>query len=530
VTKYFTAWDNFAVDTIGTDVAGWTERGSTGPNSQAPAYGTPCFKKRYLALKSSSSATPMRSALSWDAIDADANRDDVDMVSAFSYDAATVNQLWLYARGVGGAATAPDECYMGIVDKSTGTNNLIIARRNAATTITTIATASLTLASGKNYLVRFRVNGTALKLRVWDAALGRAGEPSTWNLETTDATWSAAGWVGLGMNNAGVADQVAPFNFLAVGTNGDSAVCPRTNAEYSAWLASQEAIRVITARMAFTGYDSSGSPYTATRYAYVSNHGYTSHAQDTPASQHFDNYISAVPTFSREMPAALSGQAVVNFGEMRLRNPAREIDGAAYLLLDGTSGCYASTPDAAANSITGDIEQAFCIEADDYTPASIMVIAAKWDTTGNNRSYLFNIQASGVLAVVTSPDGTLASSITSVSTAAPSFTNGQKYWVKFSVDVDNGAGGNTVRFYTSPDGITYTQLGSSVVNAGRPASSIVPPRPKSARRGNAPREDSSAKTTPPQATKAPPAPPPPLWVLSGFPPHVGPPPHAQAQT
>ena len=239
MSKYFTAWDNFAVDTIGTDVAGWTERGSTGPNSQAPAYGTPCFKKRYLALKSSSSATPMRSALSWDAIDADANRDDVDMVSAFSYDAATVSQLWLYARGVGGAATAPDECYMGIVDKSTGTNNLIIARRNAATTITTIATASLTLASGKNYLIRFRVNGTALKLRVWDAALGRAGEPSTWNLETTDATYSAAGWVGLGMNNAGVADQVAPFNFLAVGTNGDSAVCPRTNAEYTAWLASQ---------------------------------------------------------------------------------------------------------------------------------------------------------------------------------------------------------------------------------------------------------------------------------------------------
>lgn len=466
MSKYFTAWDNFSIDTIGTDVAGWTERGSTGPNSQAPAYGTPCFKKRYLALKSSSSATPMRSALSWDAIDADANRDDVDMVSAFSYDAATVSQLWLYARGVGGAATAPDECYMGIVDKSTGTNNLIIARRNAATTITTIATASLTLAAGKNYFIRFRVNGTALKLRVWDAALGRAGEPSTWNLETTDATWSAAGWVGLGMNNAGVADQVAPFNFLAVGTNGDSAVCPRTNAEYTAWLASQEAIRVITARMAFTGYDSSGSPYTATRYAYVSNHGYTSHAQDTPASQHFDNYISAVPTFSREMPAALSGQAVVNFGEMRLRNPAREIDGAAYLLLDGSSGCYASTPDAAANSITGDIDIRCQVAMDDWTPASQICLVAKFVQTGNQRAWALAVASGGQLLLYSTPDGTNASAVNATSTAATGFTNETKHWVRATLDVNDGGGNRVYRFYTSEDGVTWTQLGSTVTTAG----------------------------------------------------------------
>lgn len=454
MSKYFTAWDNFAVDTIGTNVAGWTERGSTGPNSQAPAYGTPCFKKRYLALKSSSSATPMRSALSWDAIDADANRDDVDMVSAFSYDAATVNQLWLYARGVGGAATAPDECYMGIVDKSTGTNNLIIARRNAATTITTIATASLTLASGKNYFIRFRVNGTALKLRVWDAALGRAGEPTTWNLETTDATWSAAGWVGLGMNNAGVADQVAPFNFLAVGTNGDSAVCPLTNAEYTAWLASQEARRVITARMAFTGYDSSGSPYTATRYAYVSNHGYTSHAQDTPASQHFDNYISAVPTFSREMPAALSGQAVVNFGEMRLRNPAREIDGAAYLLLDGSSGCYASTPDAAVNSITGDIDIRVKVAMDDWTPSVISRFVGKFQVAGQ-QSYFAGILTTGVLFFEFSTDG--STSIAGFSSVATGFADGSAHWIRMTRVSASGV----ITFYTSEDGVTYTQLGTT---------------------------------------------------------------------
>ena len=466
MSKYFTAWDNFAVDTIGTNVAGWTERGSTGPNSQAPAYGTPCFKKRYLALKSSSSATPMRSALSWDAIDADANRDDVDMVSAFSYDAATVNQLWLYARGVGGAATAPDECYMGIVDKSTGTNNLIIARRNAATTITTIATASLTLASGKNYFIRFRVNGTALKLRVWDAALGRAGEPTTWNLETTDATWSAAGWVGLGMNNAGVADQVAPFNFFAVGTNGDSAVCPRTNAEYTAWLANQEALRVITARLAFTGYDSSGSPYTATRYAYISNHGYTSHEQDTPARQHFDNYITAVPTFSREMPAALSGQAVVNFGEMRVKNPARPVAGAAYLLLDGASGCYASTPDAAVNSITGDIDIRCQVAMDDWTPSGQICLVAKFVQTGNQRAWALAVAAGGQLLLYSTPDGTNASLVTGTSTAATGFTNETKHWVRVTLDVNDGGGNRVYRFYTSEDGVTWTQLGSTVTTAG----------------------------------------------------------------
>jgi hypothetical protein len=131
----------------------------------------------------------------------------------------------------------------------------------------------------------------------------------------------------------------------------------------------------------------------------------------------------------------------------------------AALDLPGGSGNYASTPDVAALDITGDIDIRVEITPDDWTPAADMTIAAKWTSTGSQRSYRFNLRASGVLRFSWSPDGGSANQVSSDSTAATGFTNGDRRWVRVTLDVSSG----TTTFYTSEDGENWTQLGAAVV-------------------------------------------------------------------
>lgn len=138
--------------------------------------------------------------------------------------------------------------------------------------------------------------------------------------------------------------------------------------------------------------------------------------------------------------------------------------GDAYVQLPGSSGNYASTPDAASLDITGDIDIAAKIASDDWTPAADSYVIAKYTVTGNQRSYALILTTTGTLALQWSADGT--TSITKNSTAnLAALANGAVKWVRATLDVDNGAAGNTTRFYTSDDGVTWTQLGADVVTA-----------------------------------------------------------------
>ncbi len=133
-----------------------------------------------------------------------------------------------------------------------------------------------------------------------------------------------------------------------------------------------------------------------------------------------------------------------------------------YLSLPGTSGHYASTPDSAANSITGDIDIRVKVAKTDWTPATADCYAAKWNTS---LAWLFRGQTTGELIYNWSADG--ASSVaTKVSSVATGFIDGTVHWVRVTHDVDNGAGGNDVKFYTSEDGVNWTQLGTTQTTAG----------------------------------------------------------------
>jgi hypothetical protein len=133
------------------------------------------------------------------------------------------------------------------------------------------------------------------------------------------------------------------------------------------------------------------------------------------------------------------------------------------LRLPNTAGNYASTPDSAALSITGDIDIRAKVALNDWTPSARQMLVTKYNTTGNQRAYAFSLTATGRLEIAWSTDGTAFS--TKESTVAPTVADGGTLWIRVTLDVDNGLVGHDVKFYTSSDGVTWTQLGTTVTTA-----------------------------------------------------------------
>lgn len=140
----------------------------------------------------------------------------------------------------------------------------------------------------------------------------------------------------------------------------------------------------------------------------------------------------------------------------------------AYMKVSGvTIGGSATSPDIAAARITGNIRLQGQVALDSYTPAvNSQPIIAKWTAAGNQRSYFLAVTlTTGTLIFQWSVDGiSIATSVQS--TVALPTTNFNQVWVRADFQPNNGAGGNTTIFYTSPDGVTWTQLGAPVTQAG----------------------------------------------------------------
>jgi hypothetical protein len=136
-----------------------------------------------------------------------------------------------------------------------------------------------------------------------------------------------------------------------------------------------------------------------------------------------------------------------------------------YLLLPGTTGNYASTPDSANNSVVGDLTLTVGVAADDFTPAAISTLLNKWTTSGNQRAYMLQVLTDGKLRYSWSTNGTAVTS--KDSTVSAGATDSQKIYLKVTHDVDNGLAGNDVKFWKSIDGgLTWSQIGATVTTAG----------------------------------------------------------------
>ncbi|MHB9857612.1 hypothetical protein [Streptomyces sp. YIM S03343] len=141
---------------------------------------------------------------------------------------------------------------------------------------------------------------------------------------------------------------------------------------------------------------------------------------------------------------------------------AIDADGVPYLQLPGTSGNTATTPDAAALDIVGDIDLRVKAALDDWTPGAESTLIAKYTATSNQRSYALAVTTGGNLILRWSEDGTVEK--TATSSAAVSVSNGAIKWVRATMDVDNGSSNAAIVFYTSDDGSTWTQLGTTQLN------------------------------------------------------------------
>lgn len=140
------------------------------------------------------------------------------------------------------------------------------------------------------------------------------------------------------------------------------------------------------------------------------------------------------------------------------------VESEGYMYLPGVSGNYASAPDSAALSITGDIDIKVCVALTDWTPTSDSGMVHKWTGTGDQRSYGLLVTTTGLLRLRISQDGVALINIDS--TVATGISDGDTKWIRATLDVDDGSGNRVTKFYTSDDGVAWTQLGTTVTTAG----------------------------------------------------------------
>lgn len=156
-----------------------------------------------------------------------------------------------------------------------------------------------------------------------------------------------------------------------------------------------------------------------------------------------------------------------NFGLIGRNTRTRvSVAGPVHLATTGTTsaGTGATTPDAAALDIVGDIDIRMDATLTNWHASGSVELCGKGTPTGNQRSWLL-LMRDRKLHFEWSTAGT--STISAASTVEVVVPPSDHLAVRVTLDVDNGAAGNTCRFYTSDsiDG-TWTQLGADVVTAG----------------------------------------------------------------
>lgn len=125
--------------------------------------------------------------------------------------------------------------------------------------------------------------------------------------------------------------------------------------------------------------------------------------------------------------------------------------------------CWA--PDSVPLSITGDIDIRIDIDAARVKRTGFgQFLVGKYITTGSQRSWLVYLTAEGLIRYRWSADGAATVAIAQSTLGIP---NTGRISIRVTHDVDNGAAGNTVTFYTAATlAGSYTQLGTTTVTAG----------------------------------------------------------------
>lgn len=119
-------------------------------------------------------------------------------------------------------------------------------------------------------------------------------------------------------------------------------------------------------------------------------------------------------------------------------------------------------PDQASFDITGDIDIRVLVSLDDWTPGTQNQLIARDEGSVDRTWILYMLTTGRPQFVWWDSGGTIRSTS---ATAAPTVTDGAQLFIRVTLDVDNGAGGNSVRFYSSTDGSNWTQIGTTQTQA-----------------------------------------------------------------
>jgi hypothetical protein len=159
------------------------------------------------------------------------------------------------------------------------------------------------------------------------------------------------------------------------------------------------------------------------------------------------------------------------YGQIGRNTPCRVsvMTGTPYLDLPGSSSDFAETADVAALDITGDLDVRLDASFANWLPplasgnAASVEMIGKFSGTGQKSWFLGS--RNGLLYFEWSADGT--NSLSASSTLPPVIPGSGRLAIRVALDVNNGASGNTVTFYTADNlDAPWTQLGATVVQAG----------------------------------------------------------------
>jgi hypothetical protein len=132
--------------------------------------------------------------------------------------------------------------------------------------------------------------------------------------------------------------------------------------------------------------------------------------------------------------------------------------GDSYVNFTGGSGQALSCPDAAALDLTGNIDLRMHLAMDDWTPAATTMLMLKG--AGATVNFQWHINTTGTIAFgwVSPGFGSFTSSV------APTVSDGASLWLRVTFEPNTGSGRRAI-FYTSADGSSWTQLGTTQTNA-----------------------------------------------------------------
>lgn len=140
------------------------------------------------------------------------------------------------------------------------------------------------------------------------------------------------------------------------------------------------------------------------------------------------------------------------------------LKGEKYLLIPVQSDSYATTPDSANNSISGDLDIQVLLAADNWKARAGYIVNK--NSNSFTMSYYLYLSAAGVPALYTSSTGSSSGLINGTCTTAISQPDGVPMWLRATLDVDDGAGNHVYKFYTATNYGSWTQLGNTVTTAG----------------------------------------------------------------